>query len=83
MVLEIRIGLQEIASPEQRATTAGVAQEQPAEATAQFVGDFVQRQPNARTGRAFHLDPIAIIAIEAAQALNQQVVCLLYTSRCV
>ncbi|MBN8899868.1 MAG: carboxylesterase family protein [Rhodospirillales bacterium] len=73
-VAEMRVRLHLLAPTEDRPAPVRISQEQADQPLAQMVRDLVQRHLLVGAGRAFDREVRAVIAVEAAQALDQQVV---------
>src|SRR5262249_5106609 len=70
VVLEMRIGLKFFVAAEHWAPAAGAALEQLEHAATQLIGNLVHGQHDARAGRTFDFEPVAVEHVEAAQALD-------------
>src|SRR6185503_10518241 len=74
VVLEVGIRLKFLVAAEDGAPPVRSAPEELEQAAAQLVGDLLERQHDAGSGRAFDGEAVAIVLMEAAQVFDQQIV---------
>src|SRR5258708_27615536 len=72
VVAEVRVSLQALVRAKDRAAAMSVTQEDARQPLRQLIGHFAQGDQLPRSRRALDLEIVAVVTVEAAEALDQE-----------